>query len=247
MRRLFAFAVMVLALHSQMSSFETAAIRLNTDAGPIIIMPPNLHKGMLSASKTTLRQMIEAAYKMTPARVIGPEWLDANRFDIAGRAPAGVPDGQFGPMFQALLKDRFHLETHPEMREMPVYYLRIAKGGVKMTTGNTPDSGPKNFDHSPEMRGFPMMRGSGTAAEIADLLSGAVGRPVIDKSGLSLRYNFFLSYAAVASQTGNAIPATGPPDIFTAVQKYMGLRLEAGRDMVEVVVVDHMDRMPTEN
>jgi uncharacterized protein (TIGR03435 family) len=237
----------VAALSAQTTSFEAAAIRLNTESGPMIVMPPNLHKGALSASKATLRQMIEAAYKMTPARVIGPEWLDANRFDISGRAPAGVPDGQFRPMFQALLKDRFHLAAHSEMREMPVYYLRVAAGGVKMTTGNTPDAGPKNFDHSPEMRGFPMMRGSGTPAEIADLLSSALGRPIIDKTGLTIRYNFFLSYAPLAPQAGNAIPETGPPDIFTAVQKQLGMRLEAGKDMVEVIVVDHMDPIPTEN
>lgn len=237
----------LLSLYGQTPAFEAAAIRLNTDTGPMIIMPPNLHKGALSASKTTLREMIEAAYRMTPSRVIGPEWLDTNRFDIAGRAPAGVPDSQFAPMFQSLLKDRFHLASHPEMREMPVYYLRVAKGGVKMTTGNTPDPGPANFDHNPEMRGFPMMRGTGTSAQIADILSGALGRPIIDKTGLSTRYNFFLSYAPVAPQAGGTSSERRPPDIFTAVQKQMGFKLEAGKDKVEVIVVDRVDRTPTEN
>jgi uncharacterized protein (TIGR03435 family) len=210
-------------------------------------MTPNLHKGVLVAAKTTLRQMIEAAYTMTPSRVIGPEWLDTNRFDIAGRAPAGVPDDQFAPMFQALLKERFHLATHAEMREMSVYYLRVAKGGVKMTTGNMPDPGPKNFDHNPEMRGFPMMRGTETTAQIADMLSGALDRPIIDRTGLSARYNFFLSWAPVTAQPETTISETRPPDIFTAIQRQMGLRLEAGKDKVEVIVVDHMDQMPTEN
>jgi uncharacterized protein (TIGR03435 family) len=92
-----------------------------------------------------------------------------------------------------------------------------------------------------------MMRGSGTAAEIADLLSDAVHRPVIDRTGLTARYNFFLSYAPVAAQPRATSPETGPPDIFTAVQNQMGLRLDAGKDMVEVIMVDRVDTVPTQN
>ena len=91
-----------------------------------------------------------------------------------------------------------------------------------------------------------MLRGTFTTAELADTMARIVSRPVIDRTGLTKRYNLFLSYAALSSQSGQ-IPEFGPPDFFTAVQKQLGLKLQSGKDSVEVVVVDHIEQIPTEN
>ncbi len=69
---------------------------------------------------------------------------------------------------------------------------------------------------------------------------------MIDGTGLTERYNIFLSYAPISPQGGEATEF-GPPDFFTAVQKQLGLKLQPGKESVEVVVVDHIEQMPTEN
>jgi len=226
----------------QSPQFEVAAIRLSNDP-PFMITGPGLRHGLLTATKVTLRHMLAVAYKMTEPRVIGPEWLDKDRFDIAGRAPKDVPDSELRPMLQALLKDRFQLAVHSEAREMPVYDLVVAKGGVKMAVYPAVERPIEDtIGH-----GFPMSRGTSTASQLADMMTFFVNRPVIDKTGLTERYNYVLSFAPMSPQAGPDAPEFAPPDFFTAVQKQLGLKLESGKDNLEVVVVDHMERMPTEN
>jgi len=232
---------------AQSPTFEVASIRLNNDSGPVIILGPELRHGELTGIRVTLRQLVATAYGITEPRVIGPSWLEKDRFDIAGKSPQGVPDSELKPMLQALLKDRFQLVAHVETREMPVYYLMVAKGGVKMAVYPAAGGGPKNPANDPNMRGFPMTRGTATTAQLADTMAFLVNRPVIDKTGLTERYNYFLSFAPLSPQTGDGVPQFGPPDIFTAVQKQMGLKFEPGKDQVEVVVVNHMEQIPTEN
>jgi uncharacterized protein (TIGR03435 family) len=227
---------------AQSPEFEVAAIRLSNDP-PFMVTGPGLRHGLLTATKVTLRGMVAVAYKMTEPRVIGPEWLDKDRFDIAGRSPEGVPDSELRPMLRALLKDRFRLAVHSENREMPVYDLVVAKGGVKMAVYPAPE---RPLD-SPAVRGFPMMRGTATTAQLADTMAFFVHRPVIDKTGLTERYNYFLAFAPLSPQTGDSVPEFGAPDFFAALQKQAGLKLEPGKDSLEVVVVDHMEQMPTEN
>ena len=76
--------------------------------------------------------ILRAAYDLPESRIIGPDWLDSDRFDLAGKAPAGVPDTEFMPMLQALLKERFHLAVHRETKEMQVFDMVVAKGGLKI-------------------------------------------------------------------------------------------------------------------
>ena len=229
-------------LYAQSPAFEAAAIRLNANPGPQMTFGPELRNGRVTASNVTLKRMLAVAYGMTEPRVFGPGWLEKDHFDLAGTSPRGVPENQLKPMLQTLLQDRFKLTAHLETREMPVYFLVIAKGGVKMAVYPKPERPLEG----PAYRGFPQLRGSGTTSDIADRMTFFVNQPVIDKTGLKERYNFFLTYAPLSPQ-GDNNPEFGPPDIFTAIQKQMGLKLEAGKDNVEVVVVDHMEQQPTEN
>lgn len=246
MRHGFSCAVFVVGFvavcAAQSPQFEVAAIRLSNDP-PYMITGPGLRHGLLTATKVTLRRMVAVAYGMTEPRVIGPEWLDKDHFDVTGRAPNGVPDSELRPMLQALLKDRFNLAVHSETREMPVYDLVVAKGGVRMAVYPAPERPLDN----PPVRGFPMMRGTATSKELADMMTWFVHRPVLDKTGLTERYNYFIAFAPFSPQTGDSVPEFGAPDFFTAVQKQAGLKLESDKASLDVVVVDHMERMPTEN
>ena len=226
-------------------SFDVASIKLSSPGG-LGAAFGGLHHGTFTAENVDLRQVLAAAYGMSKSRVTGPDWLDKDRFDIIAKSPPGVPDSQLKPMLQALLKNRFKLAVHLETREMPVYYLSVAKDGVKMPVYPAHDQGPIHPVDDPNVRGFPMLRGTFTTAELADTMARIVSRPVIDRTGLTKRYNLFLSYAPLSPQSGQ-IPEFGPPDFFTAVQKQLGLKLQSGKDSVEVVVVDHIEQIPTEN
>jgi uncharacterized protein (TIGR03435 family) len=122
---------------------------------------------------------------MAGPRVIGPDWLDKNRFDILAKSPHGVPDSELKPMLQTLLQDRFKLTSHRETIEMPVYYLRVARGGVKMPVYPARDPGPDRPADDPSVRGFPMMRGTFTASTLADVMARVVNRPGLDRTGLT--------------------------------------------------------------
>ena len=141
-----------------------------------------LRNGTLHAAYQTLRSLLAAAYGFSEPRIIGPDWLDKNRFDIFAKAPSGVPDSEMKPMLQALLKDRFKLSAHFEARMMPVYYLGVAKGGVKMHLYPEPDGAPEHYNADPKTRCDGSMRGTGTVSQFLPGMSKVAGRPIIDKN-----------------------------------------------------------------
>ena len=89
--------------------------------------------------------------------------------------------------------------------------------------------------------------GAGTMTEIAQRLTGSAGRTVLDKTGLEGRYGFLLIYTPLSAQTPANADGSGPPDFFTAVEQQLGLKLEPKNEFIEVLVVDHAERTPTEN
>jgi len=202
-----------------------------------------LHHGAFRASNITLRQALAAGYGLAQRRIIGPDWLDSDRFDFLEKATEGVSDTEVEPLLQALLNERFHLAAHVERREMPVYNLVVAKGGVKMPV--YPARDPARKESNP--RGVATMRGTVTTAKIAEILSNAAGRPVLDETGLQERFDFVLNYLPFATQVAGTAPEFAPPDLFTAVQQQLGLRLDPGKASIDVIVVDHMERTPSDN
>jgi uncharacterized protein (TIGR03435 family) len=185
------------------------------------------------------------AFGMPETQILeGPPWLSSTRFDI--QAMADIGDQMKGltsdqgnelkrHMVQALLADRFQLKLHEETRTLPAYDLVVAKGGSKLQP--TQSSG-KSIGFS--RRHF---NGEGlTMTVIAEELSKIAGRVVVDKTGMSGRYDFKLRWTpddAVASDTD-------PPTLFTAIQEQLGLKLEAAKEPVPVLVIDHVDQ-PTPN
>jgi uncharacterized protein (TIGR03435 family) len=155
-------------------------------------------------------------------------------------------------MLRKLLADRFHLTFHREPRELPVYAIVPAKSGPKLAEANTPaDKAPILAVHMfPDHVEFPAR--NATMLDFASVLQrAAMDRPVVDRTGLKGRYDFDLAWTPDESQFGGvkfAEPAGGPPkpDLFAAMQQQIGLRLEATKASVDIIVIDHVDR-PTEN
>jgi uncharacterized protein (TIGR03435 family) len=211
-------------------------------------------------------------------RVEGPGWLDMQRYDVVATMPAETTADQFRIMLRNLLAERFGLKAHHETRDLPAYDLVIAKGGLKLKeaaadTGTAPGaaSGPLQLDADgfPQLtrpgmttmntivNGVPVARLTARAQpiwRIVGMLRAAVQKPVIDKTGLTGKYDFTLEYApggamAVASPSSQGNPPeaeVGAPGIAYAI-KSLGLALQDTKATLDVLVVDSANKVPTEN
>lgn len=198
---------------------------------------------------------IQIAYGLKGFQVVGPEWISTEKFDIdARRAESASPSGmQMSLMLQSLLADRFKLTLHREMRQLPVYDLVISRGGLRMKpskdqtlwVGDFPDGSP---DGRPLTGGGPTELAPGrflgeaiSMTMFVNLLAGPLDRQVINKTGLTGRFDIDLRYAPESGQASTATD-TSTPSFFTALQEQLGLRLESAKAPVEVLVVDHIER-----
>ena len=225
------------ALRAQPPTFEVATVKVNrTGSGDSRF--PELRNGTLAAESVSLKSLLQAAYGFGRQRITGPSWLDSDRFDLTGKAPQGVPDSELMQMLQSLLKDRFQLKVHRETKEMPVFEMFVAKDGPKISTYD-----PEHPLEMPADIGGSVMKGTATMSQLAERISPVAGRPVLDKTGLKGRYAFILIFTPVSAQASDS----GAPDFFVAVQQQLGLKLESMREPIEILVVDHAERVPSEN
>jgi len=237
------FVVGAARLPAQPAEFEVATIKVNqTGSGSSNF--PTLRNGTLNAENVSLLMLLQAAYDLSALRIVGPNWLDSDRYDVAGKSPEGVPDSELMPMLQALLKDRFRISGHREMKEMPVFEMIVAKDGLKMSAYDPthPPVPPPNRN-----RGGATIMGSGTMPQLARMLTRTAGRPVLDKTELSGRYNYVLNYTPLSAQAPEGPSESGPPDFFTAVQQQLGLKFESKKESIEILVIDRAERVPAGN
>lgn len=192
----------------------------------------------------------------------GPGWIDSERYQIDAK-PEGLVSKEImnGPMLQSLLEERFHLKVHRETREVPLYALSVAKGGLKLAPSDPGSCTPRDPGQAslpPPAPGQKPWCGqvrsrrnphqitidlpSGTLAQLSQSLLGGLDRPVIDRTGVSRTFDFHLEFAPEGTDVADD---TGPPSIFAALGK-LGLRLESVKGPREFLVIDHVER-PTEN
>jgi uncharacterized protein (TIGR03435 family) len=210
--------------------------------------------GMLNTTSTSLSDLLKFAYDLHPRQITGgPAWLESEKFDVTGKPDtAGIPGiNQLKVMIQGLLADRFELEFHREKKDLSVYAITIAKTGIKMTKDENNPTGLPGFGGGP--RGFNVR--NSTMAEWANVLQATfLEQPVVDQTELgAARYDFILKWTPDATQLSrlgplppNAVPAAddpdAPPDLFTAFQQQLGLRLQSTKAPVDVLVIDHVEK-----
>lgn len=202
----------------------------------------------------TLKLLIAAAYDLNPRAISGgPAWMDSDHYDILALTPGDTrpTHDQQMAMLRSLLADRFQLAFHREPREFSIYALEIAKGGAKLGTGLKPSTAPPSTPPQlistvyPDKLVLPARNASMT--DFVSLLQRAVlDRPVVDRTGLSGRYDFDLTWAPDETQFGGDVPvapadAQNPP-FFTAIQQQLGLKLEATRGPIQALVIDRAER-----
>ena len=151
-------------------------------------------------------------------------------------------------MLQRLLEDRFHLKVHYEQREMPLYEMTVAKGGVRMKVAHPADPEHGSFGFI-DGKQWGMKAENVPMAFIPVIFAIELQRPVEDKTSTGGNYDFEMHYArmgAAMSGPGGNSADDSAPSLFTAVQEQLGLKLQPGKGPVWVIVVDHAE-MPSEN
>lgn len=237
-------------------AFEVASIKLNTSGEPGSQMRSG-GGGEIIMRNFSLKQIIKMAYEVKDYSLSGPEWLDSERFDINAKPPAGTARDQMRPMLRALLTERFKLAVHREPKTLSAYALVADKNGLKVKEVEAPGAGSGS-----QMR---MGRGQLNAqkmsmAQLADSLAGTLDRPVVDKTEVKGVFDIKLEWTPDESQPmgvpggpgdgGERRPAAdnpSGPSIFTALQEQLGLKLQGQKLPVEIVVIDHVEKVPTEN
>lgn len=232
--------------------FEVATIKPSKPDAPGIGY--RVQGRSFSTLNTTLSNLITFAYGIHARQVIGaPEWVDKDKFDLSAKPDGeGQPnDAQWKLMVQKLIAERFKLTFHKDKKELSVYALTVAKTGPKMT----PSGGDPNGLPGLGFRGLGLFSAiNATMSDFAQLMQGAVlDRPVVDQTGIKGRWDFTLNWTPDEFQFAGmgakppAPPADAPnPDLFTAIQQQVGLKLDSTKAVTEVFVVDHVDK-PSEN
>jgi uncharacterized protein (TIGR03435 family) len=194
--------------------------------------------------------LVHEAYGLFDAKLIsgGPAWIDRDKFDLEAKFDAAsAPDAkltyrQRADMLQPLLADRFKLKFHHETKQFPVFDLVIAKGGPKLQP-----SPPEHLTVKGVGGGTCLISRGGFEGCDVDKLIGtlryASGRTVIDKTGLTGRYDFSLHWSP--ENTPPDSPNAGP-SVFTAVQEQLGLKLEPATAPLDVLVIDSAEK-PSED
>jgi len=251
-------------------TFEVASVKPNSgdDRRVGIQLQPG---GGLRTTGTTLKFLLTFAYDVRDFQVSGgPGWINSDRFDIVAKSERGSAESTADDMrkmtdaqlktsvelvrqkLQALLADRFQLTLHHETKEQPVYALVIGKNGHKLQESQVKEGEGRHM-----MMNRGELDGDGVQLEfLASTLSSQLGRPVIDRTGLTGHYTFKLQWTPDPGQSmGGPLPpgveAPPPPDpngpsIFTAIQEQLGLRLESQKGPVDLIVIDRVEK-PSEN
>jgi uncharacterized protein (TIGR03435 family) len=190
----------------------------------------------------TVETMLMVGYGLQKVQIVGaPEWVRTERFYVDGVADvAGQPSTQqFQSMVRKLLGERFGLKARKELRELPVFALRVGKDGPKLApTTSGPNARPnQQVNGGP---GYRMLRFTNfSMPDLALMMLPYVDRPLVDQTALKGRYDFNLKYTYDESRA--ATDGTAPPGLFTAIQEQMGLKLEPAKAPVDVLVIDNVE------
>jgi len=249
----------------QEAAFEVASVKVNTSGAPVSRMSAPDGTGRFEAINVSVRMLILNAYGIPGFQLIGgPSWVDSLHVDVLARGAPSATRADISAMTRTLLAERFNLVVRRDPREMPVYALVAARDdrrlGPRMQASTTdcagaaapgapaPQTASGQLLCTTRMSPFTINAGGMTMARLAQSLSGIVDRVVTDETKFPGGYDLQLSFTPERPPPPAAAPPPDPdaPSIFAALQEQLGLKLDARRGIVEMLVIDRIDQ-PREN
>jgi uncharacterized protein (TIGR03435 family) len=265
--------------------FEVAAVKPSApDAPEQISVGVHIDGARVSCNSLSLRDYIRMAYRVKDYQIDAPAWMASERYDISATLPDGATQAQVPDMLKDLLADRFKLALHRETRELPVYALVVAKGGVKLQpSAPDPDAAaaaqtPLNLTGGGSRNGIGIDMGHGsyftfandkldakklTMVQIADTLTRFVDKPVVDMTGVAGAWDMTLTFTdedyramliraainggvEVSAAAHRLMEEASVDSLFSAVQG-AGLKLDARKAPLDLIVIDRAEKTPSEN
>jgi uncharacterized protein (TIGR03435 family) len=234
--------------------FEVATIKPSKPGAPgkgLIMRDPRTFMTI----NYSVADLITFAYAVHVRQITGaPAWLEDEKFDITATPdPPGQPNRkQLEIMVQKLLADRFKLVFHRDKKELSVFALTVGKTGAKLTASTGDPNGLPGLGLGG--LGVAIIRNANMSDFTGFMQSVVLDRPVVDQTELAGRFDFQLKWTPDDSQfpgvKGQLPPpkedAEAQPDLYTAIQKQLGLKLDAVKAPVGVLVIDHVEK-PSEN
>lgn len=196
--------------------------------------------GWVRMQDVTAATCIKWAYSVQDSQISGPGWLQQDHFDVDAKADGPATADQMKPMMQALLAERFKLAFHHETRELHSYAMTAPHGAVKLH--RAPDDAAMsrvNSANGSVVKGI-------TMKEWGDFIAGPLQKPVVDKTGLPGKYDFVLDFTSYLSGEDHVMKVDNLSVIFAAFEGELGLKLEPKKEIVDVMVIDHVEK-PGEN
>ncbi len=238
-------------------AFAVSAIKASGPASGNGMSIKFLPGGTFIARNATVRVLIKIAYNLNDEQLGGgPTWTAFKRFDIDAKPDLPVGGANLSQqesqnlnhlLLQGLLSDRFHLKLRTETRDMSLYALVVAKGGLKLKRSTSADT----VAHVTARVGS-IQATNATMDDIARELDDKGAHPTENHTGLDGRYDFKLEWTPAQSQgpasAASAVPDAGDPgpDLFTAVQQQLGLKLEPRKSSAAYEVIESVEQ-PSEN
>lgn len=197
--------------------------------------------GSLIMRGVSLKAAIKWAYHVMDYQVSGPDWIGFDRYDISAKATGTAAEDQIRVMLQALLAERFKLTFHRQTKELQSYVLNVAKGGAKFHESQVEGEPVINSDKSHmkvDVKGMP-------ASQVIDMLSRVLHAPVINNTGLTGRFDAAVNISKYVPD--GTTPFDPIATIITAMQEELGLKLELKKVAIDLLIVDHAEKIPVEN
>jgi uncharacterized protein (TIGR03435 family) len=215
---------------SAQTQFEVASIRPN-------LSPDRsgtwrfTEGGRFTGENIPLVFLLMTAYRLRDSQISGaPGWAETEKYDIVAKGEGNPSEDQVMTMLQGLLADRFKFKYHMAVKKDPVYAMVPAKTGIKVKPSKEPAG--KWFTHRNQVDATGV-----TMKQFAVAIASALDRPVLDKTGFLQTFDAHLEWDP---------EGTEGPSIFTAIQEQLGVKLEAQKGPVQMLVIDHIEK-PGEN
>jgi uncharacterized protein (TIGR03435 family) len=241
---LLAPAFAVVAVGAQPASFEVATIKV-LDPVPfgtsLTINIGGYRNGSFSMNNVTLGEVLQFAYNLVSQdQISGPDWIKSRdtRYEIVGRTATDVELPQVRPMVAALLAERLKVVARKQPKVASFLALVPAKGGPKLQPADPNPQGNGGFRGKINGPQMPL-------SLLASLLSRFENQLIVDRTGLTGRYQVKLEYTPedrVATAAADA-----PPTLTSALEEQLGLRLESRKEPLDAIVVERAERTPTDN
>jgi uncharacterized protein (TIGR03435 family) len=260
------FFVFGIALGQQKSAkptFEVAVVKpLEPNTSPLVNMSAD--PSVIRYGNVTLRDAIRGSFRVRDFQIVAPDWLSSARFYIEGKLPDGASPDLAADMLQSLLEERFKLETHRETKEMDVYALLPWPGGLKLKPSELRIDSKTATAMGTDGKPRQIVYFGGNANEVTVTAPGSsfltfvgvtsrfTARPLVDMTGIDGLYDFKIRFApenvgGFPGPVGNGVVAADPAPTLSDALKEIGLRIEKRKMPIDMLVVTHMEKQPTEN